>query len=152
MDKIQFHELAVKSLLRERRKFKGFLLSAFSSEKKVVEKVDIIFCSDQYLLALNKRHLNHNYHTDTLSFLLSNKGGAITGEVYISIPQIRKNAKTYETTYQKELLRVIIHGCLHLCGYEDKPPLKAKRMETRQEKYLLRWYVSRGTELEKEGA
>jgi probable rRNA maturation factor len=131
---------------------KDFFFFLFASEKKLVEKVDIIFCSAQHLLKLNKKHLNHNYHTDTLTFLLSNKGEAIVGEVYLSISQIRKNAKVYQSSYQKELLRVMIHGCLHLCGYKDKPESGARKMERKQEKYLLRWYVSRETKLVKESA
>jgi rRNA maturation RNase YbeY len=118
---------------------KKFLVSLFHTEFCKVKEVDIIFCTDEYLLALNKNHLKHDYYTDTLSFLLSDRNDPINGEVYISIPRIRANSKRYKCTYQEELIRVIIHGCLHLCGYEDSPTSEFHKMEAIQEKYVHQW-------------
>ena len=145
LDKIYFHELNIKSSLLHRSDLKTFLLAVFKKEKKRVERVDIIFCRDEYLLSLNKSFLNHNYNTDTLSFLLSEARQSINGELYLSIDRIRINAKDLNIPYQNELHRVIIHSCLHLCGYEDRPKTSALKMEERQEKYLNQWIVSRET-------
>ncbi len=145
MDKIYFHELNIKSSLLHRNDLKKFLLVAFKKERKQVERVDIIFCTDKYLFSLNKSFLNHAYNTDTLSFLLSDNRRPIIGELYLSIERIKDNAKDRDILYQNELLRVIIHSCLHLCGYEDGPRSSAIKMETRQEGYLEQWIVSRET-------
>ena len=142
---IIFHELNIKSNLLKRRSLKKFLISLFHSESFQVKRIDIILCTDEYLLSLNKDHLNHDYYTDTLSFLLSNPDELLIGEVYISIPRIRENAKQYNCSFQEELIRVIIHGCLHLCGYKDHPKSQSFKMEAVQEKYLQRWKVSRET-------
>lgn len=142
---ITFHEKEVKSFLTERKLFKSFLRNLFKSEKKDLQKLDIIFCTDRYLLTLNKFYLHHYYFTDTLSFLLSKQDELIIGEVYISAPRVKINSRLFKTPYQTELKRVIIHGCLHLCGYKDKPQREFKKMENIQEKYLCRWAVSRET-------
>ena len=144
MNRIRFHELNTRSNLSERRALKEFLRNLFYSEGYKVNTVDIIFCTDKYLLNLNKRHLKHDYYTDTLTFLISNQPGII-GEIYISSPRVRINAKSYNCSYQEELCRVIIHGCLHLCGYKDHPKAAFYKMETIQENYLDKWKVSRET-------
>jgi probable rRNA maturation factor len=124
---------------------KEFLLSIFRKEGVPVNRVDIIFCTDNYLLSLNVDFLNHNYYTDTLSFILSNPKDPVIGEVYISIERIKSNARDLKISYQNELCRVIIHGCLHLCGYLDKPKKASIKMEKLQEKYLKLFNVSRET-------
>ena len=117
----------------------------YKKEKKSVERVDVIFCNDEFLLSLNKRFLDHHYNTDTLSFLLSVIKQPISGELYLSIDRIRDNAKSLNIPYQTELLRVIIHSCLHLCGYDDKSRSARIKMEKLQESYLTLWFVSRET-------
>ncbi|MDB5198507.1 MAG: metalloprotease ybeY [Chitinophagaceae bacterium] len=119
----------------------------FKKEKKEVDRIDIIFCTDKYLLHLNKKYLNHNYYTDTLTFLLSSSNKSITGEIYISIERIRANAKSLKILPRLELIRVIIHSCLHLCGYLDKPQREFLKMEKIQEAYLQQWGVSRETQI-----
>lgn len=145
MSKIYFHELDVTSSLKHRRKLKLFLTSLFQNEKTAFTRVDIIFCSDPYLLSLNKGFLDHHYFTDTLSFVLSAAGEPVAGEVYLSIDSIKGNASRFRVTYQEELVRVIIHSCLHLCGYLDKPASNHAKMVIRQEAYLQQWNVSRET-------
>ena len=124
---------------------KKYLLTVFKKEKKQVERVDIIFCKDEFLLPLNKSFLNHHYNTDTLSFLFSEIKQPIRGELYLSIDRIRENAKGLNIPYQTELLRVIVHSCLHLCGYKDMPRTARIKMEKLQESYLVEWFVSRET-------
>ena len=145
MNKIYFHELNVKSALVERRPLKEYLLTLFYKENTQVKRVDIIFCNDKYLLSLNRSYLKHDYETDTMSFLLSDPKQPVVGELYLSIDRIKSNALELKIPYHKELLRVIIHSCLHLCGYKDHPKTLAKKMETIQEHYLKQWLVSRET-------
>ena len=147
MKKIYFHELNISSSLLHKRDLKQFLLSVFEKEKKKITRVDIIFCKDKYLLSLNKKFLNHNYNTDTLSFLLSKTKEPIRGELYLSVDRIKVNARVFNIPYQNELLRVVIHSCLHLCGYLDSSKTAAKKMETLQEAYLKKWNVSRETQI-----
>lgn len=145
MNQIYFHDQNVKSSLIHRRDLKRYLLTLFNTEKKQINRVDIIFCNDEFLLSLNKSFLNHNYKTDTLSFLLSITGEPLSGELYLSIDRIRENAKDLNIPYPTELLRVIIHSCLHLCGYKDRPRTASIKMEKLQERYLTEWFVSRET-------
>ncbi len=145
MRKIYFHEINVKSSLLFKRELIKHLHLVFEKEKVNINRVDIIFCSDDYLFTLNSNFLNHDYYTDTLSFILSDAGKPVKGEVYISVNRVIDNAKNFQTAYQTELVRLIIHSCLHLCGYLDKPKSAATRMGIQQEKYLAAFLVPRGT-------
>jgi probable rRNA maturation factor len=136
---IEFHFLKQGFALKDRTSLKKFLLLLFRSNKKKLAKLDYIFCSDRYLLGINRKQLGHDYFTDTISFDYSGPGEPIVGEVYISIDRIRANSRLFKTTKRSELHRVIFHGALHLCGYEDKGPEEKKRM-TRKEELLLRRY------------
>ncbi|PIY05911.1 MAG: rRNA maturation RNase YbeY, partial [Bacteroidetes bacterium CG_4_10_14_3_um_filter_31_20] len=75
--------------------------------------------SKKELLKINKKYLKHSYHTDIVTFNY-NENNIISGDLFISLPQIKENSKTYNVTYEQELLRVIIHGVFHLLGYNDK--------------------------------
>lgn len=145
MGKIYFHDLNINSKLGKRNDLNNFLLDLFKCEKKDLLRVDIIFCTDEFLLALNKKFLKHDYFTDTLSFPLSSPKDPIVGESYISIDRIISNSKKFKESYDIELLRVIIHSCLHLCGYLDKPKKNRNLMLSKQNLYLNAWVVSRET-------
>ena len=147
LKKINFRELYIRSSLFERRALKKFLISIFDKELHGVETINIIFCTDVYLHSLNKRFLNHDYYTDTLSFLLSTPLTPIVGDIYISVDRVSENAKNLNILYKTELLRVIIHSCLHLCGYTDKPKKAFNKMYRVQEMYLKEWFVSRETSI-----
>ncbi len=97
------------------------------------------------MLRLNRNFLNHNYYTDTLTFNHSTNPEYVIGEIYISIQRIKENSKAFSVSCQNELTRVIIHGCLHLCGYKDKPKIQRVKMLQKQEEYLNLWDVSRET-------
>lgn len=147
MNYIYFHDLDIRSKLKNRRQFKIFLSEIFRKERKLVSRIDIIFCTDEYLLNLNKQFLNHNYFTDTLSFQLSPPEEPITGDIYISVDTVIFNSAILGTSYDNELYRVVIHSCLHLCGYLDKPKSKSLVMAGKQEGYLEDWFVSRETQI-----
>ena len=142
--KIYYHELKVSSALRDKKKLSAFLLNIFKSENTILEKVDIIFCSDPFLLKLNIHHLDHNEYTDTITFHFQPKNKPVVGEVYISINRVRENSKKLQIPYRTELHRVIIHGILHLCGYSDKG-VGSFKMLKKQEEHLARYIVPRET-------
>ena len=123
--------------LSYKTKLKSFLENLFTSEGKQLETLDIIFCSDEYLLQINKDHLTHDYYTDIITFDLSPfKKSAIVAELYISIDRVKENAKTNKVTISNELHRVIFHGCLHLCGFKDKKSVDITTMRKMEEMYL----------------
>jgi probable rRNA maturation factor len=105
-----------------------------------VEQIRIIFCTDEQLLAINRQFLQHNYFTDIITFPFSGKGQPLEAELYISIDRIRTNAADWQTTVQRELHRVIFHGVLHLCGYNDKSSQQIKKMREREDYYLRLYF------------
>lgn len=140
--KINFHFLE-KAKLLNRRGLKSFLEQLTSQEDKQISQLDFIFCSDAYLLAINKSYLNHNYFTDVITFdLTPTPNEPITGEIYISVETIKSNALQYNTSFENELHRVIFHGVLHLCGYKDKKPADQKRMTQKENHYLSQYFTA----------
>ena len=118
-------------------------MDLFRKERKRLGELDYIFVSDNRLLEINREFLQHDDFTDIISFPLSSPGEPIAGEIYISVDRIRENAREYGISIRTELLRVIFHGALHLCGYGDKTPPEQRKMRQLEEKYLLS--VPRGT-------
>lgn len=127
--------------LRDRLRLKQFLGSLFKKEGKTLGELQYIFCSDDYLLEINRQYLNHDYYTDIITFDLSEKGQAINAEIYISVDRVRDNAREYGGSVKVELHRVIFHGALHLCGYKDKTGAQEKEMRQMEEKYLKLYKV-----------
>ena len=119
-----------------RTKLKSFINKQCLKEGIRIETLHYVFCSDDFVLDINKRYLNHNFYTDIISFDLSEQRGHLIGDVYISIDRVKENAKTGGNRYTHELLRVIFHGALHFCGYKDKKPADAKLMRSMEDKWL----------------
>ena len=137
MDRTIFFNNADKATsLRFRTKLKAFIIKQCQKEGVRIEALQYVFCSDAYLLDINKRFLNHDFYTDIISFDLSEQKGSLVGDVYISIERVKENAKTEGNLYMHELLRVIFHGALHFCGYKDKKPADVKRMRSMEDKWL----------------
>ena len=132
---IQFHFLQPASFT-SRTLAKEVISDLFKKERKQLASLTYIFCSDEYLLDINRQYLNHNYYTDIITFDLSEDTRRVTGEIYISIDRVKDNAHAFKTTFQKELLRVIFHGALHLCGYKDKSKKDQEAMRKAEDKYL----------------
>ncbi len=122
--------------LKERTRLKTFLPELFRKEKKKLGQIQYVFCSDDYLLGINKQFLNHDFYTDIITFDLSNPGQPINAEIYISVDRVKDNAARFNTSLKQELHRVIFHGALHLCGYKDKTVKEEKMMRKMEEKYL----------------
>jgi rRNA maturation RNase YbeY len=122
--------------LGNRVALKLFLEKQMKKEGIRIECLQYVFCSDKYLLEINKQFLNHDYYTDIISFDLSETKGALIGDIYISVDRVKENAKLVKTTQTNELLRVIFHGALHFCGYKDKKPADVKLMRSMEDKWL----------------
>jgi len=137
---IQFFFTDQKITLADRTKLKSFIQSIFKKEKTTATSLTYIFCSDSYLLEINKQFLQHDYYTDIITFNLSSTKDPIEGEVYISIERVKDNAGQLGNTIKSELHRVIFHGVLHLCGYKDKKPADEKAMRLAEEKYLTLYF------------
>jgi len=137
---IQFFFTDQKITLADRTKLKSFIQSIFKKEKTTATSLTYIFCSDSYLLGINKQFLQHDYYTDIITFNLSSTKDPIEGEVYISIERVKDNAGQLGNTIKSELHRVIFHGVLHLCGYKDKKPADEKAMRLAEEKYLTLYF------------
>lgn len=107
-------------------------------EGKKVGDISVIFCSDNYLLEINKKHLNHNYYTDIITFDYC-EGDTLSGDLFISVDSVRENAKYYDVSFDEELNRVIVHGVLHLIGYDDHSPEDVSQMRAKENTslYLL---------------
>jgi len=133
---IFFNNADKSTSLRFRTKLKAFINQQCLKEGVHIKTLQYVFCSDQFLLDINTRYLNHNFYTDIISFDLSDKKGQLVGDVYISIDRVKENAKTEGQLYMHELLRVIFHGALHFCGYKDKKPVDVKRMRSLEDKWL----------------
>ena len=138
---INFHFLEPISFT-QRTLVKEVIRNLFKKERTKLEQLRYIFCSDEYLLQINKEHLNHNYYTDIITFDLSETPNATIGEIYISVDRVRDNAQNYEVSFKHELLRVIFHGALHLCGYKDKSSKEEQLMRKAEDKYL-KYYLSK---------
>ena len=139
---IKFHLLLAFGL-KERNRLRKFLTLLFNHNGKSVGNINYIFCTDDYLLELNKRHLHHNTLTDIITFELSQEEQPLVSDIYISIERVRENARLYKATFNTELHRVIFHGALHLCGYKDKTPGQVKQMRLKEDESLSRYFVSR---------
>ena len=133
---IFFNKADKSTTLGHRTKLKAFLEKQLRKEGITIEALQYVFCSDTYLLGINKQFLNHDYYTDIISFDLSEQKGHLIGDVYISIDRVKENAKNQGIVYTHELLRVIFHGALHFCGYKDKKPADVKIMRAMEDKWL----------------
>ena len=112
-----------------------WLISIIQKEGKTLHHISYIFCSDDFLLDLNIKHLNHDTLTDILTFPLD-ESGPIHAEIYISTGRVKENATKFGKTYTEELHRVIAHGILHLCGYDDHEDHDVKLMREKEDFYL----------------
>jgi rRNA maturation RNase YbeY len=131
---VTFHQQgADSSLLRgQKRKITSWILKITKSEHRILGDISIIYCSRSELLKMNKAYLGHNYHTDIITFDY-NIENVVNGDLFIGIEQVLENAKTYNTKSVNELQRVIIHGVLHLLGYQDSTVDQKKTMRAKED-------------------
>ena len=110
-------------------------MNCCEKEKKSLGDLNYVFCSDKYLLKINRKYLNHNYFTDVITFE-NPTSEAISGDIFISYDRVKDNAKSLRQSRLDELHRVMIHGLLHLLGYSDKNPDQQKVMKSKEDFYL----------------
>ena len=105
------------------------------SEIRRLGQISIIFCSDNYILDINMKYLQHDYFTDIITFDYC-KGDKLSGDLFISIDSVRENARTYGVEFLEELYRVMVHGLLHLIGYDDHTKTQKVQMRAKEDYYL----------------
>lgn len=135
-----FFQLPV-PFLRKRTALKAFLMNRSKKFGRPINTLNIIFCTDAFLLSMNRDYLNHNEYTDIITFDLSDSpSGPLTAEIYISVDRIRENARKLQVPVTQELHRVVFHGVLHLLGYKDKQKADQALMRSKEDELLSAYF------------
>jgi probable rRNA maturation factor len=146
--KVYFFFNTVRLNLNNRAQLKKQIEAIFREERKPLQSINYVFCSDSELLRINQEYLGHDYYTDIITFDLS-EGPKICAEIYISVDRVKENAVDTRNFFKTELQRVMYHGALHLCGYSDKTQSAKRLMRKKEDHYLHKFSesksVSRGT-------
>ncbi|MDQ6815558.1 MAG: rRNA maturation RNase YbeY [Bacteroidota bacterium] len=133
---VRFSYADVKLVSIKRKKLlRQFTSEIFELEGKELQEINYIFCSDDYLLEINRSFLKHDFFTDIVTFDLSENSATI-GEVYISVDRVKDNSIIHGVSFNSELCRVVFHGALHLIGYKDKKKSEITTMRQKEERYL----------------
>ena len=136
---IEFH-YATDFQLEIESKFADWVSRVISSEGGTCRQIDYIFCSDGYLLEMNKKYLSHDTFTDIITFDYSD-GKRIGGDIFISIDRVKENAEIFKIDFEKELLRVMSHGLLHLFGFKDKSKEESIQMRSKEDEKIKLFHV-----------
>jgi rRNA maturation RNase YbeY len=136
MKLIYFYTEDVKYVLKQKKTIRKWIENVIEGSRKELVLINYIFTSDNNLLNINKDFLNHNTYTDIITFDLSSKANQIEADVFISIDRVKDNAKNLHVSVTDELHRVMIHGVLHLLGYNDKSESQKKQMRKLENHYL----------------
>lgn len=121
-----FH-IQTKVKIPQKTHYKKWIKHIAQREGRRVGELNVILCSDEYLLDMNQKYLNHNTYTDIITFDYS-EDNRLSGDIFISTDRVQENASMYNVDFQDELKRVIAHGVLHLCGYKDKTKMEKEKM------------------------
>lgn len=135
--KIQFFAEDVSFSLKKKGEIRSWLVGVIREEKKKPWYINFIFCSDPYLLELNRNYLGRETLTDIITFPYSEDPETISGDIYISIDRVKENALKFDQTFEMEMNRVMVHGILHLIGYDDNTKKDRKLMSEMEDHYLL---------------
>jgi len=134
-DSISFNGIDIPIPLKNRKTHREWIHSVINQEKKLKGPISFSFCSDKYLLKMNKKYLNHDFYTDIITFDFC-EGNLISGDIYISYDRVKDNARTLGIPFHVELSRVVVHGVLHLIGYKDKTKKDQEGMRAKENYYL----------------
>ncbi len=137
MEKIKFHNEYTQTLNINEKGIRQKIIDLIILEGKKEGEISIIFCTDDYLLKINKDFLNHDYYTDIITFNYVS-GNIISGDLFISVERVKENAKAFNVKFIEELERVILHGILHLIGYDDKTTEQKEEIRKKENYYLRR--------------
>ena len=132
---IRYYFEDVKFVLKCRQANNRWLKMVAGSEVRTIGDINIIFCSDNYILDINMKYLNHDYFTDIITFDYC-EGKKLSGDLFISIDSILENAIEYGVDFEEELHRVMVHGLLHLIGYDDHTPEEENQIHAKEDYYL----------------
>lgn len=134
---IVFCNADVDFVLRDKTLLRKWMHHCAHLKKRKIFSLTYVFCSDPYLRKMNRKHLQHDYNTDIITFPeITGIRAAVSGELYISIDRVKANAKEYGVSFSNELRRVMIHGLLHLCGEDDKSGKSAAKMRKAEDASL----------------
>jgi probable rRNA maturation factor len=134
--KVYFYSENVNIRLNGRKELKRVIEALFKKEGKELDRMNYVFCNDEEVRRINRQYLKHDYYTDIITFDLSEGNAAIRGESYISLHRIKANSLELKKSFNEELLRVIFHGALHLCEYDDKSEKKRLQMRKKEDYYI----------------
>ena len=126
--------------LTDEKAISSWLSNIISSESKTEGEINYIFCDDNYLVEINKQHLNHDTLTDIISFDYS-LGNELSGDIFISTERVADNALDFSVSFDEELRRVMAHGILHYCGSKDKTESDELTMRTKEDEKLALFHV-----------
>lgn len=137
---VNFHYDIEKFRLRDSKVIRKVIGRIISDAGARSGKSDIILTNDQKVYEINSEFLGHDYFTDIITFNY-NKGKTVNGEIYISVDRVKENAEKYSVQFRSEIRRVIFHGFLHLCGYDDSTAEEKRKMSEMEEMYLALSYA-----------
>ncbi len=140
---ITFQNADIKFLLSQNNKLKAFITAQVMKASKKKINISYVFCSDDYLLDINKKFLKHDYYTDIITFPLSESDDLIEAEIYISIDRVKDNAQQLKADFTDELLRVVFHGILHLVGFKDKSKTDKATMRKKEDQWIAAYHKSK---------
>lgn len=140
---IRFSNQNVTFNLENKRKIVSWIKEIAISHKKTTGEISIVFVSDNEILEINKQYLNHNYFTDIITFDYSNKN-TIDGDIFISVETVLDNSVRFKSSFNEEILRVIIHGVLHLLGFKDKKRNEKEMMRMNEDIALKLFNIKNG--------
>lgn len=140
---IFFHKEGINFDIREKQKIRQWIKKVVENEGKELGDLNIILSRDKELIELNKKYLSRKYLTDVITFEY-NQEKKISGDIYLSVERIRENALKFNERVDREILRVIIHGILHLMGYRDKKDEEQKKMRQKEDECLYMYDKMQG--------
>jgi rRNA maturation RNase YbeY len=135
---IKFFTEETKFQLKKRILIRKWITNTVIQENHLLGAINFIFTSDDFLLEFNKQYLSHNYFTDIITFNYC-EGNIVNGDIYISVDTVKNNSTLFNVTFIEELHRVMIHGVLHLIGYNDKTDKEKEEMREKENQYLERF-------------
>jgi len=132
---IRYYSEDIKFNLEGKLQNNRWLKAVAENESRKIGDISVVFCSDDYLLDVNRKYLQHDYYTDIITFDYC-EGNVLSGDLFISVDSVRENASFFKTEFDEELHRVIVHGVLHLIGYDDHTDEDQKTMRSKENFYL----------------
>jgi probable rRNA maturation factor len=127
-------------LLENQSHYSAWIASVIESEDKTLGEINYVFCNDDYLLEMNIKHLQHDTLTDIITFDYT-LGNLLSGDIFISVERVKDNAHDFVVPFEEELKRVMVHGILHLCGYNDKTESDEQQMRSKEDEKIKMFHM-----------